>query len=310
MGIKKIKIGIIGSGYMAQEYVKVLKSIKKVEITGVVSKNLNKTKKFAYHNDIRFFSSIDQIYNKTKPDAFIIAVSELSLKTVLIKIFKFKTFNLVEKPIGINFEESKFITKLSKKTKSKNFVGFNRRHYENIKFIKKKIKNDKSKRIVFIEDQEYQNYNSTIPRKVLKNWMYANSVHLIDLFYVLCRGKILSIKNKIQFKSQKYSFILSEIKFNSGDLGIYKCLWNTPGPWSISVNTDKKNFTLRPLEKLFIQDNRSRRVKEIDFKSDNFKHGVLNQLKLFIKSIEQDKDFLPNFEDSLQSMKLVKKIYG
>ena len=112
MGVKKIKIGIIGSGYMAQEYIKVLKNIK-IEVTGVVSRNLKK-RKFASKNRIKFFSSIDQLYNKTKPDAFIIAVSELSLKKVLIETFKFKTFNLVEKPIGINLKESNLITKISK----------------------------------------------------------------------------------------------------------------------------------------------------------------------------------------------------
>ncbi len=309
MGVKKIKIGIIGSGYMAQEYIKVLKNIKKIEVTGVVSRNLKKTEKFASKNRIKFFSSIDQLYNKTKPDAFIIAVSELSLKKVLIETFKFKTFNLVEKPIGINLKESNLITKISKNAKSINFVAFNRRHYDNIVFTKKELKKDKSKRIVFIQDQEYQNYNSNIPRKVIKNWMYANSIHLIDLFYVFCRGKILSVKNKIKFKNKNYSLILSEIKFDSGDLGIYKCLWNTPGPWSVSVNTEKKNFTLRPIEKLFVQENKSRKIKKITFNSDNYKHGILNQIKLFIKSIEQDKEFLPNFEDSLQSMKLIKKIY-
>ena len=55
MGVKKIKIGIIGSGYMAQEYIKVLKNIKKIEVTGVVSRNLKKNKKFASKNRIKFF---------------------------------------------------------------------------------------------------------------------------------------------------------------------------------------------------------------------------------------------------------------
>ena len=35
-------------------------------------------------------------------------------KKVLIETFKFKTFNLVEKPIGINLKESNLITKISK----------------------------------------------------------------------------------------------------------------------------------------------------------------------------------------------------
>ena len=47
MGVKKIKIGIIGSGYMAEEYIKVLKKNLSLNIIGVVSRNLNNAKKFA-----------------------------------------------------------------------------------------------------------------------------------------------------------------------------------------------------------------------------------------------------------------------
>ena len=70
---------------------RVYKSFKniKIEVTGVVSRNL-KNRKFASKNRIKFFSSIDQLYNKTKPDAFIIAVSELSLKKVLIETLNLK----------------------------------------------------------------------------------------------------------------------------------------------------------------------------------------------------------------------------
>lgn len=309
MGIKKIKVGIIGSGYMAEEYIKVLKKNNSINVIGVVSKSLDNAKKFAKKNKINFFSSIDDMYKKTKPDGFIVAVSELALKKVLLKVFKYKSTNLVEKPIGINYEESKYITNIAKKSKSRNFVAFNRRHYENINFLKKELVKDKTKRIVLIEDQEYQNYNDIFPRKVIKNWMYANSIHLIDLFFVLCRGEILSIKNKINLKYKKYSFILSEIKFKSGDIGIYKCLWNTPGPWSVSVNTEKKYYLLKPIEKLLIQEKKNKRPQEIKFINENYKPGLTNQIKMFIKSIQKNKNYLPTFEDSLLSMKLVQRIY-
>ena len=63
-GRKKIKIGIIGSGYMAREHIKVLKNIKKNRSNRGSIKKFKKTEKFASKNRIKFFSSIDQLYNK------------------------------------------------------------------------------------------------------------------------------------------------------------------------------------------------------------------------------------------------------
>jgi molybdopterin-guanine dinucleotide biosynthesis protein A len=60
-----------------------------------------------------------------------------------------------------------------------------------------KISNeDAGPRLIQIFDQEDldEAMADGHPQNVLDDWMYANSIHLVDLFRVFARGKILSIK--------------------------------------------------------------------------------------------------------------------
>ena len=58
--------------------------------------------------------------------------------------------------------------------------------------LKKIISKDKSIRIVNIFDQENSLAAMKLgkPLKVVKNWMYANSIHMIDLAYLFGREKL------------------------------------------------------------------------------------------------------------------------
>ena len=68
------------------------------------------------------------------------------------------------------------------------------------------------------------------PEKVVKNFMYANSIHLIDLMFVfvediLKKSKILNLG-----KERITEIVLSTIEFSSGDLALYEGIWKGPGP--------------------------------------------------------------------------------
>ena len=80
--------------------------------------------------------------------------------------------------------------------------------------------------------------------------MYANSIHVIDYFRIFGRGKITNVKTKSIKISKNQKIVNSEIKFSSGDLGIYKCFWNLNAPWAVSILYKDQRFELKPLENL------------------------------------------------------------
>ena len=144
----------------------------------------------------------------------------------------------IEKPIGYNFSQNKKIINLLKNLKKNCFVALNRRYFNSTKNIIKKLSADKGTRKIYITDQQY-NLKSKYPHKsnnVLKNMMYANSVHLIDYVNILSRGKIKNINSKIE-KKGKVANILCKINLSSGDILTYKAFWNKEAKWSVSVFT-------------------------------------------------------------------------
>ena len=315
MGLNKTKIAIIGAGYMADEYLKVLSQLKNIEIVGICNrtqKNSNKLKK--KYKIPKIFNTIEKMYNATKPDGVIIAVSPEIIKSIAQKIFKHPWKCLFEKPIGVNFKESKFINKLLNKNNVNSFIGLNRRFYASTKYLLNEISKDKLKnRIVEIQDQEDQNLiKHRFSKKIVDNYMYVNSIHLIDYFNLICRGNIKKIVRVKKWQNRKKNIFTSYLYYSSGDIGVYRALWNLPGPWSVKVFLEKGSYILQPIEKIIFRKFNSRQEKiiKINDRDDiNFKPGLKMQVNAFINAINSVPNKLPKITESFRLMKLINKIY-
>ena len=66
----------------------------------------------------------------------------------------------------------------------------NRRFYSSTQKLQKILLNNKDKRIVTVFDQESKSnaLKSGHNNKVVKNWMFANSIHLIDYFNIFAEA--------------------------------------------------------------------------------------------------------------------------
>ena len=63
----KIKVAVIGAGYMAQEHIKVFLSINETEVVGIHSRTMSKAQSVAVQFDIPFVAeTITDLYEKTK----------------------------------------------------------------------------------------------------------------------------------------------------------------------------------------------------------------------------------------------------
>ena len=242
---KKFKIAIIGAGYMAEEYLKVF-SKKKIILEAIYSRTITKSEILRKKYKIKkIYKSLNDFKKDNVINALIITVNPESLQRLLNSLDIFKYRILCEKPVGINFEQTK---KIISKVKNKHFyVALNRRFYtSNIKAYNLLNKN-KGKRLISIRDQELQNSKSKLYNK---NLMYWNSVHLIDYINIYARGKLVKIKRLKKFNDNKFSENISRLIFSSQDEVLYHCNWNSPGPWSINIIRKNDSVEMKPLENL------------------------------------------------------------
>jgi hypothetical protein len=150
------------------------------------------------------------------------------------------------------------------------------------------------------------------PKLVVDNWMYANSIHLIDYFRLFGRGAITSVKPVIPWDPEHPGVVVSEICFDSGDIGLYEGIWNGPGPWAVTVAMPTKRWELRPVEQASFQNRNERRQQIVDphMWDSQFKPGFRLQAEFAVSAACGGPTDCPTLEDSLQTMRVIQSIFG
>jgi predicted dehydrogenase len=309
-----INVAIIGAGYMANEHIKAFNDISDVCVLGIYSKTKLKSEKLAaIYNIQNVCDSIDDLYKKTKADIVVVCTSVLSIHDISIECFRYKWVCLIEKPVGYNLEEAKSIFEQSVTSKSRVYVSLNRRNYSSTISVIESLKKNSNNRLVHIYDQQ-NTINALLagqPKAVVDNWMFANSIHLVDYFNIFCRGEVVKIDKIIPWEGNSTNFILTKILFDSGDIGIYESIWNAPGPWAVVITTTDIRWELRPLEQAFIQSNESRKLEPIIIKEQDlkFKPGLRQQAQEIVNVVLNKKNNAVLLSSAMKTMQLVDKIY-
>ncbi|AYV57212.1 gfo/Idh/MocA family oxidoreductase [Leptospira kmetyi] len=311
---KLCKVAFVGAGYMIAEHIKAFQNISNVELSGIYSRTKSRAESLAKEFGISIVAnSISELYNETNASVVVVGVPELSTFAVVKETFEFPWIHLIEKPVGYNFQEAHSIIELAQKNKTKAFVALNRRHYSSTVSALNELKNIEGKRFIHVQDQEdlISAKLSGQPEKVLENWMYANSIHLIDYFKIFGRGEIVDVQPIFSWNPNEPDFVSAKIKFSSGDLGLYQAVWNCPGPWIVSVTTREKRIEMRPLEQTSVQLNGQRKLDPIpvDEVDQKFKPGLRRQAQMVVNAFWGAENDLPTLEEAFETMRLVKGIY-
>ena len=284
---------LVGAGYMAIEYAKVLKAMKKPFI--VVGRSRKSAKNFKKITGIDVVSGGLSSWikkQKTVPKIAIVAVSVNQLsKTTTELLSKGAELILVEKPGGMTAEEIKTLSNTAKRKKSRVYVAYNRRFYASTKkAIEIVKKNDGVKSFTFdFTELSHQIGKLKLPTAVKENWFLANSSHVVDLAFFL-GGKPADMRSyksgSLRWHSGGSIFVGAGIS-EFGAPFSYSANWASPGRWGLEVFTSKSRLIFRPLEKLQIQRMGDFAIEEVstDDKLDKkFKPGIYRQTESFLSN--------------------------
>ena len=307
--MKLNKIAFVGAGTTIEHHIKAISDIKnyKIELSGIFSRTQLKAKKLKDKYKIKFLcKDLDELYKKTKADILVIVISVENVKNISIEAAKYPWKIFIEKPVGYNYEETKFIKKkIGKKINNFN-IALNRAYYGSTLQLLSELNKEKSQRVISIFDQEnfYEN------KKLSKYLMYTNSIHLFTYCGLLARGKLRKIEKILDYKDKDKRYIIKKLIFGSGDVIIFHSIWNMPGPWKIDISTKNNFYSLGPLEKLFIKRKNSNIFLEQESSEDdiNFKPGFKKQFINFLENIKKNKKKF-NFDFYFETVKIINKYY-
>lgn len=312
---QKLKVAIVGAGSMAREHIRAFRDISNVEVAGIFSRTRTRAEALAKEFEIPLVcESVNDLYAKTQAGLVVITVVELSMEAVAEAAFAHPWTILLEKPVGYTVEIAERIAKSAHAKKRQALVALNRRFYSSTQQTLGRLRENVGPRYIRVQDQQdlQSARSSGQPEAVVQNWMYANSIHVIDYFRVLGRGKVTNVRNITRWNPQAPGLLLAEIHFDSGDIGIYEGVWNGPGPWAVTVSTPTERFEMRPLEQLTFQLRGERKLNpaEIHVHDTAYKAGFRRQAEEAVAAALGTPHHLPTLDEGIESMRLVQQIFA
>ena len=314
--MKAIKIAIVGAGHMATEHAKAFSGLPGVTLSGIFSRTRGRAEQLAANNPgMAVYNSVSELYKRTQADLVVVTVKELSMNAISKECFAFPWVVLLEKPAGYDINDATLILDAAAKAESRVFVALNRRAYSSTRQALARLKDDPGPRFVKVIDQQDQLAARDIhkePQEVVQNYMYANSIHLIDYLRVFGRGEVTGVVPVVVWNPKNPGMVVSKIEFSSGDVGLYEGIWDGPGPWAVSVVTPRERLEMRPLEQISVQLRGERKVTALEPEADDaaFKPGLRYQAMQAVAAVRGEAHHLATLNDSWQSMRLVARIFG
>lgn len=307
---------LVGAGYMAKEYAKVLHGLKKSFV--VVGRGEESAKKFEQETGeavVRGGLAPFIAGQEALPPYAIVAVGihELHESTMALLQAGVKHI-LLEKPGGLYIEEFPKLAKESKKQRAEISIAYNRRFYASTRVAKEYIEEDGGVASFHFEFTEWLHIFEEQGRllEVLPYLFIGNSSHVADLaFFFGGEPKEISCfrKESNQWRGFYTSFVGGGIT-NSGALFSYQGNWEAPGRWSVEILTTKRRIVFRPLEKLQVQQMRSVQINfmDIDYSLDEaYKPGLYLETQAFLEHNKMFQD-LCSLEEQMNMVPIYQKI--
>lgn len=282
---------VVGAGYMAKEYVKVLKSIKVA--FDVIGRNKKNAKVFEKELDVPVkygglevtFDSLGHI-----PTHAIVATTLESLEeNTLFLLSKGVKNILLEKPGSVTKEGMQKIEQLADEKRANVYIAYNRRFYASVLEAKQRIEMDGGLTSFIFEFTEWSHVITGIDKTKfqLNNWFIGNSTHVIDTaFYFGGKPKQIStyVQSPIEWHPKGSIYVGAGITEND-ILFSYHANWSAPGSWKLELLTRKNRYIFRPFEKLHVQKLGTVSIEEIVLNDEldvQFKPGLYEQTKAYL----------------------------
>ncbi len=313
--MKKIRLGLIGAGWVARQHLESIKAVDWIETAGITSRTRSKAEQLASEYRIpACLDNLESLVQQTSPDALMILVSEDQLFNVTSLALRCKLPLFIEKPAGLSPEETFKLSELARQQSVPTMVGFNRRYYSIFRKGLDIICQHGPLLGVAVEGHERMwriREGKKFSECVMENWFYLNSTHTIDLLRFF-GGEVKAVKSiarrYIERGGDQFAAI---VELESGAIGQYNAHWYSPGGWKVVLYGDGVTVEFKPLEKGFWTD-KDFKTHEIepDEPDVKFKPGFFRQLEAFGNLVRYGKSEWPmlDLSGAYKTMLLAKEI--
>ncbi len=307
------EVAIAGAGFTAREHLRALLDIPGVNVAAVHSRTRLRAEALAAEFGIQTVcDSVPELYARSRAALVVLAVPELAMNAVAKASFEFPWTILMEKPPGYNLADALDIQRAAHASQRRLLVGLNRRFLAAALRVRAELDETSAPRFIKVEDQQNQAaaYKAGQPIEVVRNYMYANSIHTIDYLRVLGRGQVTSVDHVLRWDPEHPGVVGCRLTYDSGDVGMYEGMWHAPGPWAVTVAIPGKRWEMRPLERLTTQElGFPPRHMEPEPWDIHFKPGFRRQAEAAVRSALGQPSNAVSLDDAVETMRLIARIF-
>jgi len=231
--MKKLKVGVIGTGKMGLLHAGIFNALEKSELFAISEKKkiisifLKK-----YLSGVNIYKNYKEMLKNEDLDIVVITTPVFLHKGMIIDAMKHNLNIFVEKPLAISGDECRMI--LSNKYENKTMVGYCRRFMGTYNYAKKIIENSNLGKINYFSSQLFvaQVFNQG------RGWLYDPKIsgggvlmdlgsHAIDLFHYLF-GDIETVHafGESLFNKEVEDYVSANFKFKNVPQGSLELSWS------------------------------------------------------------------------------------
>jgi predicted dehydrogenase len=299
---------------MAREHIRAFADVPGVTVCGIHSRTRDRAEKLAAELGVpHVCASIADLHATTRADLVVVAVPELAARRVAEDCFAHPWIVLLEKPAGYDLADAEAITRAAEAKRSSVLVALNRRFLSSTRAAAEDLDRQPGPRFIHVQDQQSLDVARSIghPPEVVRNWMFANSIHLVDYFFAFGRGEVVSVRHVFPYRPEA-PVVVAAVEFAGGDRGLYEGIWSGPGPWAVTVTTAVRRWEMRPLEQASFQSAGERRLQQVDVAAWDraFKPGFRLQAEEIVRAVRGEPSRAVTLQQANRTMRLIQAVFG
>ncbi len=307
-------VALIGAGPMAMAYADVLKDLK--ANIRVIGRGTSSAKSFKDKTglDVRTGGLEDYLASgETLPSHAIVStpVDALFPNTKALIEAGIQDI-LVEKPAGLDPEQTQELSNIASSNNANIYVAYNRRFYAGVMAAKALINADGGATSLRMEFSEFsfRIKQGQISKDVKLQWLYANSTHVLDMGFFLAGypSEISGLQAGGSDWHPAGSQFVGHGRLENGGLFSYHADWDAAPRWMIEVMTPKRTLMFNPLEKLNQRTPEGFAIIPVELDDDldtRFKPGLHAQTDAFLKN---DVTHMATIESHAKHMEEIYKV--
>ena len=317
--LKKLKVGVIGLGFMGELHANVYSTLSNVELVGIADKDSEK-KELAKKYNTTYYENYNDLIN-SEIEAISICLPDRLHVDACCDAAQSKKHILVEKPLAHDFNAAKKILDSCNLNNVRLMVGhilrfdprcvhlFNNTNEEEIG----DLIHIRAKRATIVDVANRLGANSSI--------LYYLGVHDIDLIHWMSRSNIVSVyaKKVEKLNNGNEDSLYAILELSNGAIGLLDYSWSWPSSFPSGYNFNLEVLGTKSGSFIDMRDQGIWKVKSKELNSfdthlwpeinNKITGNLKDELMHFTESLQNNSDFIQTPETASKAIAVIDAIF-